>query len=97
MKPERQETLNVDSILCVANEYLLNTPDDYNQRREGMTDAIEQILLLANNYGGFRYLDADEMSHSVSGKSIGIIFDKSEERKHVFPDPTRRCYHLKTW
>jgi len=93
----KRDTIAVRDMLCFANTYLHNTHDDLVGQRKGVIDMIEAVLIKANNYGGFGYLNENYMKVSEHGKSVGIIYDESGAGKHIRPDETRRCYRLKTW
>jgi hypothetical protein len=90
-----RKTIEVDLILDEVNAMLLNTPDDFRERRYGMIAVIEKILHDSDRYNGYRYLCPYMMEKSESGITPGIIFDESPNCDHIYPDESRRLYYKK--
>lgn len=55
-----RKTFELAPILESVNHFL-KVADDSAERRQGQIDVIVQLLTYAGNYGGFRYLRADEV------------------------------------
>lgn len=89
----RRKTIDLSALVDKANSMLLNTPDDKQDFRRGVSCLIEEALHLANAYNGFNSLTAKDMEKSANGKTCGIIFDESPARNHVYPDKTRVFYY----
>jgi hypothetical protein len=86
-----RKTVDIESILNYANGYLAS---DYPggdtkteiHRRQGVIDMIETILMKANRYRGFLYLNDTQITKSIPG--IRPYQDKMFENT----DSTRRRY-----
>lgn len=92
-RTRKRATIPASEVLRLGNSYLLHSADKLAGERRGVACLLETVLLATGNYKGFRCLDADDMKKSEMGKSIGIIFDESAERKHQYPDDSRRSYY----
>lgn len=87
-------TVSIVSLIDKLNAFCLNTADDMKAERETMAIFVADILHQNNVYSGFNYLYASDMEKSQNGTSVGIIFDESEARNHVYPDQSRVHYHV---
>lgn len=93
----RRNNLTLEEIVEKANNILLRSTCDPKQR-QGVCSLTESILSMADNYGGFRYLDATEVP---PGQLPGIIPGETngerDNTKNQYPDETRRQYSLKKY
>jgi len=67
-----RKTFKVEDLKDKVNGMLLHLPDDDKNGREQLQSLIENVLMDTGNYGGFRYLGADDMETSINGMSVGI-------------------------
>ena len=67
-----KKTFEVEELKQRINLMLLNSTDDYKDGREALINIIEHVLMKSGNYGGFVYLDVDDMKSSDQGMSIGV-------------------------
>jgi len=67
-----RKTFKVEDFKDKVNGMLLHTPDRNKDVREAMQTLVENVLMESGNYGGFRYLGADDMVGSDNGLSVGI-------------------------
>lgn len=84
--PRRRKTVDVAAVINEANKIFRDSKDEYKAGREAIQSFVTTLLMDVKQYRGFNYLTA---AGSVEGNSIGIIFDESDERKHVYPDQSR--------
>lgn len=89
-----RKTIQVTTLLEMANNYLRNSEDENNRERLVIADYIDSVLHKTDNYGGFAYLTTDDMHNSTEGKSIGVEF--TEQNDPVFHDQSRRRYWIKS-
>lgn len=68
----KRKTIKVERVLDLTNKYLLNSQDSNRDLRLGNAVLLEQILMETGNYRGFGYLNAQDMSKSKLGNSLGI-------------------------
>lgn len=88
-----RKTLEVITLVSMANNYLKNSEDENTKERLVIADFISSILHKADQYNGFAYLTSDDMANSTNGKSIGIEF--TEQNDPVMHDHSRRRYWIK--
>ena len=67
-----KKNFNVEDLKNKINGMLLDTADIHQDARTALTNVIEYVLLESDNYGGYRYLGADDMKKSHSGTTVGI-------------------------
>ena len=60
-----RKTIDVNAVLRLANAYLASEKTGADER-EGVITMIEGVLFLADNYGGFRYLETTEVDGAGS-------------------------------
>jgi hypothetical protein len=89
-----RKTIQVVTLLEMANNFLRNSEDEKNKERLVIADYIDSVLHKTDNYGGYAYLTVDDMRNSTNGKSIGIEF--TEQHDPVMHDTSRRRYHIKS-
>jgi len=66
-----RKTFDVEEFKDKVNGMLVNSLDDFQDGRIAMITLVENVLMESGNYGGFRYLDANEMKDS-DGTTVGI-------------------------
>ena len=88
-----RKTLEVATLVTMANNYLKNSEDENTRERLVIADFVDSILHKADQYNGFAYLTSDDMANSTNGKSIGIEF--TEQNDPVMHDQSRRRYWMK--
>ena len=79
-----KKTVNVQEIKDELNSILANSDASLVDFREGILTSLESILLRSNNYQGFKYLSAREVSDGKPGIR--------EDNNFYDTDPTRRRY-----
>lgn len=82
----KQRSAGIKAAIDQANAFFRNSDNDKVAERRAIAEFVKSLLLGANMYRGFSYLNAEQ---SVEGHTIGIIFDHSPAHKHQFPDETR--------
>lgn len=98
----KRSTVNVEELMEMANNFLLNSADNETGERKGVASFIESVLMRANRYAGFRYLNGTDMKGSFNGKTPGIEWEMADgsrpspEDKPRFLDHTRRRYSITT-
>lgn len=85
-----RKTVEIEKLKRMANEYFVNSGDQFAAKREAIQDFVSSVLMDVDAYKGFRYLTQTDVK---PGFSFGIIFDESEARKHVYPDQTRISFY----
>ena len=87
-----KKTIKIDDLKDFVNNQLATNIDRGSvgsQYRMGLITVLEHFLLQTNNYKGYSYL----RQHQVPPQQLaGIIFDKTGDQKHVYPDESRRYY-----
>lgn len=86
----RKKTIAVAELVEHANKILHESTDAFRDQRKGLQTFVEDILMQTGNYKGFNYLTP---SMSKPGNSVGILFDETPAREHVYPDPTRVFFY----
>ena len=89
------KTIKIKDLIEHVNEFILNSDDKFREMRMGYCTLLEDILHKTASYAGFGYLSAQSMEMSRDGKTVGIIFDETPERNHVYSDDSRRRYRVK--
>lgn len=85
----RRKTIEIKTILDNVNR--MNAESTVSPAmREGWSSLLESILMDANVYRGFGYLEAH---HVPAGQLPGVIRRTVEEGGNVFPDESRRVYY----
>lgn len=83
----RRKTFRVRSLLDSVN-YSLACSTCESAVRRGMASVLETVLLEANVYAGYRYLEQHEVP---KGQLPGIV--READGNCEFPDPTRRHFY----
>jgi len=73
-----KKTIKIEDLKKYVNDYNLHSADDLKQGREEVSRLLNQMLMDADNYHGFNYLDAREMKESKNGTTIGIREQKTD-------------------
>ena len=91
-----KKTVKIDEVITRINDMILHTPDDRADARGALAILAEGILMDANRYRGFRYLEEDDMKVSCHGKSVGIRRIEGVGLEYEFEgcDGTRVEYYL---
>lgn len=84
-----RKTFDIDEFVDMINFRILNSEDDRKQARAELGTMAEIILMKANRYRGFNYLDSRDMRKSQNGMSVGINDDGTFEDT----DHTRVFYY----
>lgn len=79
----------VDLIALVNEKNRVTTSGRTKSWREGWNLMLENLLMQANAYAGFGYLEAGSVP---KGELPGIIRGETL-KENVFPDETRRIYY----
>ena len=92
-----KKTIKIKDMLDAVNGILLNSPDDWKERRIGAALVLCDMLHAAGAYKGYNNLTERDMERSASGKSFGILPYDPENRqanRHDAPnlDDSRRVY-----
>ncbi len=80
------KTLKIEILKQAANEFLRESPNDARDQRNAIHGFVSNLLSKAGAYRGFKYLTE---SQAATGRSFGIIFDRSIDQNHQYPDSTR--------
>ena len=97
----KRKTVAIEAIVTEVNRRNTGSTCDPEVRR-GWNSLLEILLIDANQYGGFCYLQKDEVP---KGYDPGIVWANGttphsypkglKETGHAFPDETRRHYFFK--
>lgn len=84
------KTLKIETIKSEANETFRNSADDFATHRRAIQHFVGHLLMQANAYKGFRYLEAKDVE---PGHSIGLIRNAEQAAgPHTFPDDSRIAF-----
>jgi hypothetical protein len=90
-----RKTVEVAQVVEFANASLAWVGDDAvigsAEYRQGVMHMVENVLMRANAYGGFRYLDSEYVS------VVGGEADELSPMLRKGYDRTRVAYAVKTW
>lgn len=87
-----RKTFKVEDLRSMVNATLANSTGGEigKYRRQGIQTVLEQVLMDADQYRGFRYLDASEVP---AGELPGIVRSDDGTPKNEFPDESRVKYY----
>ena len=88
-----KKTVKIDDVITRINNMILHSPDDHRDARGALAILAESILMDADRYRGFCYLDENHMLESEHGRSVGIHWD-GRDYKFEDTDSTRVHYNL---
>lgn len=88
-----KKTVKIDDVITRINDMILHSPDDRTESRVALAILAEGILMDADRYRGFCYLQEHHMQESEHGRSVGIRRDGRED-KFEDTDSTRVHYFL---
>lgn len=74
------KTVRVADLADYVNRCLAESTQDYYTERAGLAHLIEKVLMDANAYAGFRFIDVDQDGECAQGAV----------------DPSRRQYYVKS-
>lgn len=84
------KTLKIETVKSQANATLRNSVNAYATERRAIHYFVADLLLKANAYKGFRYLEAADVE---PGHSIGLIRNPEQAAgPHTFPDDSRIAF-----
>ena len=84
------KTIKLDTIKANANAVFRDSVDEYATQRRAVQYFVADMLMKADAYKGFRYLEA---SDAAPGKSIGLIRNSEQPAgPHTFPDDSRIAF-----
>jgi len=87
----KRKTIDIEKIVELVNA--TNSCEvSTKEQRNAVSFLLEDILHETGNYQGFRYLTSCDLPEGIEP---GIVFDKSGEHNHVYPDPSRIQYFYK--
>ena len=83
----KRKTVDIIALIDKVNE--LNSKSTVSKdMRTGWNELLEFILMEANVYGGYKYLDVNRVPH---GEKPGIAFGGTP-KDNAYPDESRRFY-----
>jgi hypothetical protein len=88
-----KKTVKIDEVITKINDMILHSPDDRAESRVALAVLAEGILMDADRYRGFCYLEEHHMQESENGRSVGVRRDVCEY-KFEDTDATRVHYIL---
>ncbi len=80
-----RKTIPVELVKEKANKFFLNSEDSSTEARRHLQGFVTDLLMAADQYKGFNYLDEVE---SAPGKSIGRVYNDNK-KGYDYPDETR--------
>lgn len=84
------KTVKIETIKANANDLFRGSVDEMASQRRAVQYFVADILMKANAYKGFRYLEARDVE---PGKSIGLIRNSDQPAgPHTFPDDSRVAF-----
>lgn len=84
------KTLKIETIKAQANQTFRGSVDEMSIQRRAIQYFVADLLMKANAYKGFRYLEASDIE---PGKSIGMIRNPDNAAgPHTFPDDSRIAF-----
>lgn len=82
-------TVKIETIKANANQTFRDSVDEFATQRRAIQYFVGDLLMKANAYKGFRYLEASDVE---PGKSIGLIRASEPGGQHTFPDDSRIAF-----
>ena len=67
-----KKTVKIDEVITRINKMILHSPDDHRNARGALAVLAANILMDADRYRGFCYLEEHHMKDSCRGKSVGV-------------------------
>jgi len=83
------KTIKIETIKASANALFRGSADEMAAQRAAVQYFVGDLLMKANAYKGFRYLEANDVA---PGKSIGLIRTTEPDGSHTFPDDSRIAF-----
>ena len=82
------KVIKLETLKAQANAIFRDSVDDYASQRRAVQYFVADVLMKADAYKGFRYLETNE-----PGKSIGLIRNADNPAgPHTFPDDSRIAF-----
>lgn len=86
----KPKSIKIETIKAQANETLRASVNDMAAQRRAIQYFVSDLLMKADAYKGFRYLEASDLE---AGQSIGLIRNPDNAAgPHTFPDETRIAF-----
>jgi hypothetical protein len=83
-------TVKLETVKARANQTLRDSVDEFATQRRAIQYFVADLLMAADAYRGFRYLEARDVE---PGKSIGLIRNpENAQGPHTFPDDSRIAF-----
>jgi hypothetical protein len=84
------KTLKIETIKANANQVFRDSVNEYATQRSAVHFFVADLLMKANAYKGFRYLEAKDVA---PGQTIGLIRNpENAAGPHTFPDDSRIAF-----
>ena len=84
------KTVKIETIKANANQTFKASDDTMATQRRAIHYFVADLLMKADAYKGFRYLEAHDME---AGKSIGLVRNADNAAgPHTFPDDSRIAF-----
>jgi hypothetical protein len=84
------KTIKIETIKSNANSLFRGSDDAMAAQRRAIQYFVGDLLMKADAYKGFRYLEARDVE---PGKSIGLIRNETNPAgPHTFPDDSRIAF-----
>src|SRR5882672_2520006 len=86
----KMKTVKIETIKARANETFRGSVDEMSIQRRAIQYFVADLLMKANAYNGFRYLEPHD---TEAGKSIGMVRNPDNAAgPHTFPDDSRIAF-----
>ena len=84
------KTIKLDVLKAQANAVFRDSVDEYAMQRKAVQYFVGDLLMKADAYKGFRYLEANDVE---PGKTIGLVRNPDNAAgPHTFPDDSRIAF-----
>ena len=84
------KTLKIETIKANANQMFRDSVDEYAVQRRAVHCFVAYLLMKADAYKGFRYLESKDVA---PGQTIGLIRNADNPAgPHTFPDDSRIAF-----
>lgn len=84
------KTIKLEILKAQANAVFRDSVDEYATQRKAVQYFVGDLLMKAEAYKGFRYLETADVA---PGKSIGLIRNPDNAAgPHTFPDDSRIAF-----
>jgi hypothetical protein len=84
------KTIKLEILKAQANATFRDSVNDFATQRRAIQYFVSDVLMKANAYKGFRYLEASELK---PGQTVGLIRNaENPTGPHSFPDDSRIAF-----